>query len=143
MILNAIGNRIVSSLRWAEKSGLLIIEIPTRKTTRIEIGGAEYISLKKISDLHFLSLEHYAGSQFVLTVRPFDNPVDAVAKIVIKSNGTRFSGDLNLWQLAPQYYVEYLKDGFNDDFKLIHINANKQEIDIEPLVRMFDERDVQ
>lgn len=63
MILNNAETRIISSVGWIEKSSLLIIDLPDMKMEKIQIGEADYISLKKISGSLFVAIQHYPGAE--------------------------------------------------------------------------------
>lgn len=138
MILNSSETRIISSIGWVEKSGLLIIDIPSKETKTVKLGSAEYISLKKISGECFIVIHHYKCKQLAISIHSFDNPEVKLDEITILPKDSSFDGKSELWKIAPRYYVEYLEDGFNNGYKLINIDIDNKKIELSRL-EWFDD----
>jgi len=138
VILNSLETRIISSLGWVEKSGLLIIDIPSKKTKIVKLGGADYISLKKISGEYFIAINHFKSKQLTISIHSFDDPEVKLDEVTIIPKDSSFEGKSELWKITPRYYVEYFVDGFNNGYKLINIDIDNKKIELSRL-EWFDD----
>lgn len=128
MILNKDESKIVSSLGWADKSSICVIDCVDRSISNLNFEDAEYVSVKKIKDNHFMCFHRFVGEKIVITAHSFDDPSHVIGKIEITGRKFQFQGNDNVWKLAPRFFVEWIKDGFNDDYYLLKIDVEKKEI---------------
>lgn len=138
MILNNAETRIISNFGWADKACLLVIDIPTKESKAIKLGSGEYITLKKFSGEYFIAISHFKYKQLTISIHSFDDPGTKLDEITITPKDSTFEGKIDLWKIAPRYYVEYLEDGFNNGYKLIDIDTNNKKIGVSRL-EWFDD----
>lgn len=139
MILNSAETRIVASCGWVEKSSLLVIDTKSHQEERIKIGEAQYITLKKLPEDYFLAIQHFSGEYIILSVHSFANPACKLTEAIATSKSLEFKGELDLWKLAPKYYVAYLKDKLRgDDYRLVEINLGRKD-ELFPNLKWFDD----
>lgn len=139
MLLNSLYNRIIDSCGWVDQSSLLIIDLPSKKSSSIKISDCSYITVKALSQENFICAEHFEGERLVLSIRSFGTPASVLASVVITADNLVFSGNDALWENAPHYYIEYLKHPFQgNDYRLIDLRS-KPASGVFPSLEWFDD----
>lgn len=128
MIINKSENIAISSLGWCDKSSFCVIDIPSHERRLINLENARYVSIKKLIEDYFLCIHHFDGEKIILSIQSFTKPDSVISKIVIQNHNAVFMGDLDLWKSTQRYFVGYLKDNSNSEYKLVEIDPKSQGV---------------
>lgn len=129
MILNSAETKLISSQGWADKGSFCVVDTKDDSISKFNLENAEYTCVQKIENNCFLCSHHFRGEKLVLTTHSFEKPESIIGRIEIKNREADFNGDGHIWQNAPRFIVEWLKDDFSDDYYLLEIKPFENKVD--------------
>lgn len=106
MIYDESTETVVGNLGWVDRGSLWTFSAKSNAESRIEIEGAQYLSLKPGNGGLF-RLVHHQSPDRVVTIRHSANPSVELAGIRFDSETARYSGDIALWnQVDPSVIIQ-------------------------------------
>ncbi|MBI2116023.1 MAG: hypothetical protein HYT85_13180 [candidate division NC10 bacterium] len=134
MISNADRTILISSLGWVDHDTLWRFDVPTARVERFPLGsGAQYLSLHSSAADRFVVSHHFDGGRFELTVRPFSDPSQVLARATVTRVERGLVGDSAAWNGVPRLYVGYLSFAPWNDFVLFMVSPSSGQVEVQRL----------
>jgi hypothetical protein len=125
---------IISSMGWADKNCLQLLETGSGITSLVQLSEAKYLTLHEGRDGYFAILHHHDGDVVEITAHSFSNPPTVLSRITITAvNGKiHFDGDSTSWTHLPKAYIAYLKRPGLSEYHLLLVDP------VRPALEMID-----
>lgn len=133
MILSPAEDLIVSSVGWADKAALWVLETKTGKSERLTVSDAKYLSVSPGKGGFFSVLHSFEGGKIEITAHSFSDPEKVVSRISFSTNGAVFDGPPEPWKSLPCAYVTYFARLSGADFCLFLIDPFRLQAEIQNL----------
>jgi len=107
MILSPKEDLIVSSVGWADKAALWVLETKTGKTGRFTVSDAKYLTVFPWKSGFFSVLHSLEGGKVEITAHSFSDPEKVISPISFSANGAVFDGSPKPWNSLPCAYLQF------------------------------------
>jgi hypothetical protein len=107
MIRDAADKYVISSLGWADKNSLWVLNTDTEEVERVRLSDANYFSLHPGKENHFAVVHHFDNNRLEISAHSASAPAMPLANISLTASEQRFEGDSGVWEQLPKAYVSY------------------------------------
>jgi len=129
MIVNDSETKILSALGSVDKASFCVVDTKDNSISNFSLEDANYVTIQKMKNDCFLCLHHFKGEKLVLTAHSFKKPDSVIGRIQIQGRMVDFSGDVDIWENATRFFVEWIKD----DYYLLELNPHDKKATFHPI----------
>jgi len=115
-----------------DQDSLWRFDVSRSRIDQIPLGtGAQWTSLHYSGSDRFSAGHHFDFSKFEISVRPFADPGQIIARAAVSQAGNEVIGDASAWEGVPHLYFEYLKFAGWNDYVLIQLIPSERRIQLQ------------
>lgn len=131
MITDITEKYVISSLGWADKSSLWVLNTDSEKVEQIRLNDAKYFSLHPGKENHFAVVHHFDNPRLEISAHSASAPALPLAHITITDSEQRFEGESSVWKHLQKAYVSYYVHQGEGAFWLFLIDPVGQQVTLQ------------
>lgn len=109
MLVDHVGERIVSSQGWHDRGSLWVFDTRTAKPQSVPLGDYDHLVLVGTDGYAFIVVGEHRGGGFTASVRRFAEPAEAVAEAELRPDGgVELRGEASAWRGLPRVFAGHI-----------------------------------
>lgn len=128
MLRDITEKHIISSLGWADKSSLWVLDTESEEVEQFPLSGASYLSLHPGKENHFSVVHHFDNNRLEISAHSAFTPEQHLANITLTDSEQRFEGESSVWGHLQKAYVSYFVHQGESAFWLFLIDSVRQQV---------------
>jgi hypothetical protein len=131
MLRDITEKHIISSLGWADKSSLWVLNTDSEQVEQVRLSDANYLSLHPGNENHFSVVHHFDNNRLEISVHSASAPERPLANITLTDSEQRFEGESSVWEHLQKAYVSYFVHQGESAFWLFLIDPVRRQVSLQ------------
>ena len=131
MISDSTEKYVISSLGWADKSSLWVLNTDSETIDQVRLSDANYLSLHPGKENHFSVVHHFDNNRLEISAHSASTPERPLANITLTDSEQRFEGENGVWEHLQKAYVSYYVHQGEGAFWLFLVDHIRRQVNLQ------------